>query len=80
MTGTLQACSTVFFAYGGFDVVATMGQETLSASRSLPLSIIGSLIISMLIYIGICTVMVGLVPYTLLNTNNPLSEAMLVIF
>ena len=72
----LQACTYVFFAYLGFDCIATVAQEAKRPMRlSLPFAIIASVVISLFIYIGICTVVVGLVPYKLLVTNNPLSEA-----
>ena len=71
----LEACTFVFFAYIGFDSVATVAQEAKSPSRSLPVATIASVGISMLIYIAICTVMVGLVPYSLLDVGSPLSEA-----
>ena len=71
----LHACTIVFFAYIGFDSVATVAQEAKTPTRSIRIATIGSLVISLLIYIGICTVMVGLVPYELLDTDSPLSEA-----
>jgi APA family basic amino acid/polyamine antiporter len=83
VTGMLQACTYVFFAYIGFDSVATVAQEAKTArgesiptTRWIPFAIIASTLISLLIFIGICTVMVGLVPYQLLNVDDPLSVAM----
>ncbi|CAF3420054.1 unnamed protein product [Rotaria sp. Silwood1] len=75
VTGMLQACTYVFFAYVGFDSVSTVAQEARSSGRSLPIGTIGSTIISLLLYIAICTVMVGLVPYELLNSDSPLAGA-----
>ncbi|CAF4452051.1 unnamed protein product [Rotaria sp. Silwood2] len=75
VTGMLQSCTYVFFAYVGFDSVSTVAQEAKSPQRSLPIAIIGSTVVSLLLYIGICTVMVGLVPYSSLNTDSPLSDA-----
>ncbi|CAF3979790.1 unnamed protein product [Rotaria sp. Silwood1] len=75
VTGMLQACTYVFFANVGFDSVAAVAQEAKLPSRSLPIAIIGSTVVSLLLYIGICTVMVGLVPYKLLDSDSPLSEA-----
>ncbi|CAF0746562.1 unnamed protein product [Rotaria sp. Silwood1] len=75
VTGMLQACNYVFFGYVGFDAVSTAAQEAKSPTKSLPIAIIGSTIVSLLLYIGICTVMVGLVPYQLLNSDSPISEA-----
>ncbi|CAF4579062.1 unnamed protein product [Rotaria sp. Silwood2] len=75
VTGMLQACTYVFFAYVGFDAISTVAQEAKSPQRSLPIAIIGSTVVSLLLYIGICTVMVGLVPYDLLDSDSPLSKA-----
>ncbi|CAF0958463.1 unnamed protein product [Rotaria sordida] len=75
ITGMLQACTFVFYAYVGFDSVSTVAQEVKSPERSLPIAIIGSTIISLLLYVGVCAVMIGLVPYNLLNTDSPLFEA-----
>ncbi|CAF4961975.1 unnamed protein product [Rotaria sp. Silwood1] len=75
VTGMLQACTYVFFANVGFDSVAAVAQEAKLPSRSLPIAIIGSTVVSLLLYIGICTVMVGLVPYKLLDSDSPLSVA-----
>ena len=72
----LQACTFVFFAYVGFDSVSIVAQEAKSPEKSLPIAIIGSTIISLLLYVGVCTVMVGLVPYNLLDSDSPLTEAM----
>ena len=72
----LEASTYVFFAYVGFDSVATVAQEATTPTRSLPIGIMGSTIISLLIYIGICTVMIGLVPYQLLDSHSPLNDAM----
>ncbi|CAF4730296.1 unnamed protein product, partial [Rotaria sp. Silwood1] len=74
VTGMLQACTYVFFAYVGFDSVSTVAQEAKSPERSLPIAMIGSTVVSLLLYIGICTVMVGLVPYELLNSESPLTD------
>ncbi|CAM4840840.1 unnamed protein product [Rotaria magnacalcarata] len=73
--GMLQASTSVFFAYVGFDAVATAAQEVKSPERSLPIAIIGSNIISLLLYVGLCTVMVGLVSYEQLNSDSPLTVA-----
>ncbi len=73
----LDGCTYVFFAYIGFDAVATIAQEAVPpTAQSVPFAIIASVIISLLIFMGISTVMVGLVSYKLLDTDNPLSTAM----
>ena len=73
--GMLHASTFVFFAYVGFESVTAVAQEARQPSRSMPLALILSLVISLLIYVGVSTVMVGLVPYQVLNTTYPLMAA-----
>lgn len=72
----LHGATVVFFAYIGFDGVTTAAQETKNPKRSLPIGIIGSLVVSTILYIAVCAVMVGVVPYKTLDSPNPISEAM----
>jgi APA family basic amino acid/polyamine antiporter len=74
-TGMLHASTFVFFAYVGFESVTAVAQEAKQPTRSMPLALILSLVISLLIYVAACTVMVGLVPYQALNTPYPLTAA-----
>ncbi len=76
VTGMLHGATVVFFAYIGFDSVTTTAQETKNPQRSLPIGIIGSLLVSTILYVGVCIVMVGVVPYRTLDSANPISEAM----
>ncbi|CAF1650122.1 unnamed protein product [Rotaria magnacalcarata] len=75
ITGVLHGATVVFFAYIGFDSVTTTAQETKNPQRSLPIGIIGSLTISTVLYVAVCAVMVGIVPYKTLDSPNPISEA-----
>lgn len=75
ITGMLHGATVVFFAYIGFDSVTTTAQETKNPQRALPIGIIGSLIVSTVLYIAVCAVMVGVVPYRTLDSPNPISEA-----
>jgi APA family basic amino acid/polyamine antiporter len=73
----LEASTYVFFAYVGFDCVAAVAQEARApTTRPIAFATISSVVISSLIYIGICTVMVGLVPYKSLESDNPIFLAM----
>lgn len=72
----LHGATIVFFAYIGFDSITTIAQETKNPKRSLPIGIIGSLFISTVLYIAVCTVMVGIAPYKTLDSPNPISKAM----
>jgi APA family basic amino acid/polyamine antiporter len=73
----LDACTYVFFAYVGFDSVAAVAQEARgSTGRPIAFATIASVVISSLIYIGMCTVRVGLVPYHSLEAYDTFSIAM----
>ncbi|MGI5125661.1 amino acid permease [Pseudonocardia sp. CA-107938] len=66
--GLLAAASLVFFAFIGFDVVATTAEETRNPQKSLPRGIIGSLVIVTVLYVAVSLVLTGMVPYTELAT------------
>ncbi|KAG7025340.1 Cationic amino acid transporter 9, chloroplastic, partial [Cucurbita argyrosperma subsp. argyrosperma] len=71
----LTGATVVFFAYVGFDAVANSAEESKSPRRDLPIGIIGSLLICIALYIGVCLVITGMVPYYLLGEDAPLAEA-----
>ena len=75
-TGVLQGAAMVFFAYIGFDAVSTAAEETKNPQRTLPIGIIGSLIISSILYIAVAAVLNGMVPYNLLNNAAPVTFAL----
>lgn len=71
----LTGATVVFFAYVGFDAVANSAEESKRPQRDLPLGIIGSLLICIALYIGVCLVITGMVPYNLLGEDAPLASA-----
>ncbi|KAK3011733.1 hypothetical protein RJ639_012643 [Escallonia herrerae] len=71
----LTGATVVFFAYVGFDAVANSAEESKRPQRDLPLGIMGSLLICAALYIGVCLVLTGMVPYTALGEDAPLAEA-----
>ncbi|XP_024032825.1 cationic amino acid transporter 9, chloroplastic isoform X2 [Morus notabilis] len=71
----LTGATVVFFAYVGFDAVANSAEESKRPQRDLPIGIIGSLLVCIALYIGVCLVITGMVPYNLLGEDAPLSEA-----
>ena len=73
--GIVAAASVVFFAYIGFDIVATAAEETRNPARDLPRGIIGSLAICTVLYMAVALVITGMVKYTQLDTGAPLAEA-----
>ncbi|KZM71249.1 amino acid permease [Nocardia terpenica] len=68
--GLLAAASLVFFAFIGFDVVATTAEETRDPQRNVPRGILGSLVIVTILYVTVSLVLTGMVPYTKLSGEN----------
>ncbi len=56
-------CSVIFFAYIGFDAVSTAAQETHEPQRTMPIGIIGSLVICTILYVAFAVVLTGMVNY-----------------
>ena len=73
--GVFSAAAIVFFAYIGFDVVATAAEETRNPARDLPIGIIGSLGLCTLLYVLVSLVLVGMQPYHELSEAAPLADA-----
>ncbi|HXH34566.1 MAG TPA: amino acid permease [Plantibacter sp.] len=64
--GLLAGASLVFFAFIGFDVVATSAEEVKNPQKNLPRGIFGGLAIVTVLYVGVSLVLTGMVPYTTL--------------
>ena len=69
--GVLTAASLVFFAFIGFDIVATAAEETRNPKRDLPRAIIGSLVIVTVLYVLVTVVLTAMVPYDQLGPLQP---------
>ncbi|GLZ35727.1 amino acid permease [Lentzea sp. NBRC 105346] len=67
--GLLAAASLVFFAFIGFDVVATTAEETKNPQRAVPRGILGSLAIVTVLYVAVSLVITGMLPYDKLKTQ-----------
>ena len=76
MSGVLRAASIVFFAYIGFDAVSTAAGEAKNPQRDMPRGILGSLVICTVIYIAVCAVLTGMLPYPQLATAQPVATAL----
>jgi APA family basic amino acid/polyamine antiporter len=75
--GIFQGAAMVFFAYIGFDTIASAAEETKNPQRSLPIGIIGSLIICSLIYIVVTGVMNGMVNFSMFaHSDAPIMMAL----
>lgn len=77
--GISAGAAIVFFAYIGFDAVATSAEEAKNPSRDLPIGILGSLGVCAILYFFVALVLTGVVPYTDLNNAEPVAYALRVI-
>jgi basic amino acid/polyamine antiporter, APA family len=75
-SGVLQGAAIIFFSYVGFDTASTTALEARNPQRDLPLGILGALVISAVLYVGMSAVMTGMVPYTKLNVDEPVAVAL----
>jgi APA family basic amino acid/polyamine antiporter len=71
----VSAASLVFFAFIGFDVVATSAEETKKPQRDLPVGIIASLAICTTLYVLVSIVVTGMVKFNQISVDAPLAEA-----
>lgn len=73
--GVISAASVVFFAYIGFDVVATTAEEARNPQKDLPKGILGSLAICTVLYMAVALVITGMVPYDEIDPEAALATA-----
>ena len=75
VSGIFTAAALVFFAFIGFDIVATAAEETKRPQRDLPIGIIASLAICTALYVAVSLVVTGMVKYNQMKIDAPLAEA-----
>lgn len=75
VNGLLAGSATVFFSYIGFDIVSSTAEEVKNPQRDMPLGIGIALSICGILYMLVSAVIVGLVPYYVLDPDTPISSA-----
>ncbi|MCC3768475.1 amino acid permease [Streptomyces sp. UNOC14_S4] len=73
--GIFAAAAVVFFAFIGFDIVATTAEETRHPQRDVPRGILGSLAICTVLYVAVSVVVTGMQRYSELSVDAPLADA-----
>jgi APA family basic amino acid/polyamine antiporter len=74
-SGIMTGAGLILFSYIGFDTAATTSLEARNPKRDVPLGILGTLVISCVLYLAMAAVLTGMVPYTQLNVDEPVALA-----
>ena len=72
--GVMAAAAIIFFAFYGFDAIATAAEETKNPGRDLSIGIVGSMLICVVIYMAVAAAAIGALSYTrFANSPEPLA-------
>jgi len=72
--GVMAAAAIIFFAFYGFDAIATAAEEAKNPGRDLAIGIVGSMLVCVFIYMLVAAAAIGAVAYTgFANSAEPLA-------
>jgi APA family basic amino acid/polyamine antiporter len=72
--GVMAAAAIIFFAFYGFDAIATAAEEAKDPARDLSIGIVGSMLICVVIYMAVAAAAIGAISYTrFANSPEPLA-------
>jgi APA family basic amino acid/polyamine antiporter len=72
--GVMAAAAIIFFAFYGFDAIATAAEETKNPGRDLSIGIVGSMLLCVIIYMAVAAAAIGALTYTrFANSPEPLA-------
>jgi basic amino acid/polyamine antiporter, APA family len=74
-SGILRGAGIVFFAYIGFDAVSTAAAEAREPRRTIPIGLLGTVLIATAIYIAVGFVLTGMARYRQLGVDDPIAAA-----
>ncbi|OWM81026.1 cationic amino acid transporter 8, vacuolar-like [Punica granatum] len=73
--GVFRAAAVVYWSYTGFDMVATLAEETKKPSRDIPIGLAGSMSLITVVYCIMCLALTMMVKYTEIDRNAAYSVA-----
>ncbi|KAM6575523.1 hypothetical protein CsatA_023850 [Cannabis sativa] len=73
--GIFQASAVLFFAYVGFDAVSTMAEETKNPGRDIPIGLVGSMVVTTILYCLLALTLCLMQPYYQIDKEAPFSVA-----
>jgi len=72
--GVMAAAAIIFFAFYGFDAIATAAEEAKNPGRDLAIGIVGSMVVCVAIYMAVAIAAIGAVAFTgFSNSTEPLA-------
>ena len=73
--GVMAAAAIIFFAFYGFDAIATAAEEAKNPGRDLAIGIVGSMIVCVIIYMAVAAAAIGAEPFqNFAKGSDPLAQ------
>jgi basic amino acid/polyamine antiporter, APA family len=76
MAGVMSGAAVLLVAYLGFDALTAVSLEVRRPERTVPIAIMMTMAATTLLYVGVATVLTGLVDWRQLDVANPLTLAL----